>query len=96
MPVSFSIKDVPDDLADRLRERARRNHRSLQGELRSILEEAAEASSPMTMDAIVEWTRRAGLSTAGDNARVVRKMRDARAGRTARAGAGKRSRGRRG
>ena len=31
MPVSLSIKNVPDDLAQRLRERAKRNHRSLQG-----------------------------------------------------------------
>lgn len=41
MPVDFSIKQVPDDIADRLRERAARNHRSLQGELRAVLEAAA-------------------------------------------------------
>jgi plasmid stability protein len=40
MPVNFSIKDVPDVVADRLRARARRHHRSLQGELRAILDEA--------------------------------------------------------
>jgi hypothetical protein len=33
MAVNLSIKDVPDALADRLRARAARNHRSLQGEL---------------------------------------------------------------
>jgi plasmid stability protein len=38
MPVSLSIKNVPEDLAERLRERAKRNHRSLQGELLAILE----------------------------------------------------------
>ncbi len=31
MPVSLSIKNVPDELAQRLRERAKRNHRSVQG-----------------------------------------------------------------
>lgn len=41
MPVDFSIKQVPDDIAERLRERARRHHRSLQGELRAVLESAA-------------------------------------------------------
>ena len=41
MPVSLSIKNVPEALAARLRERAARNHRSLQGELLAILEEAA-------------------------------------------------------
>lgn len=38
MPVNFSIKQVPDELAQRLRHRAARNHRSLQRELLSILE----------------------------------------------------------
>jgi plasmid stability protein len=41
MPVNLSIKNVPDDLAAKLRERAARNHRSLQGELMAILESAA-------------------------------------------------------
>ena len=41
MPVNLSIKNVPDALAARLRERAERNHRSLQGELMAILESAA-------------------------------------------------------
>jgi plasmid stability protein len=40
MPKSLSIKDVPDDIAARLRARAAGNHRSLQGELMIILEEA--------------------------------------------------------
>ena len=40
---------VPDELADRLRERAKRNHRSLQGELLSLLEalHAAELGEPL-------------------------------------------------
>lgn len=41
MPVNMSIKNVPDALAAKLRERAERNHRSLQGELMAILESAA-------------------------------------------------------
>jgi len=41
MPVNLSIKNVPDALAARLRERAERNHRSLQGELMALLESAA-------------------------------------------------------
>jgi plasmid stability protein len=41
MPVNLSIKNVPDALAAQLRERAERNHRSLQGELMAILESAA-------------------------------------------------------
>ena len=41
MAVNLSIKNVPDALAAKLRERAERNHRSLQGELMAILELAA-------------------------------------------------------
>lgn len=41
MPVSLSIKDVPEALAERLRARATRNHRSLQRELMAIVEAAA-------------------------------------------------------
>jgi hypothetical protein len=40
MPVSLSIKNVPDELAEALRERAKRSHRSVQGELMAIVEEA--------------------------------------------------------
>ena len=43
MGVNLSIKDVPDHVAERLRRRAARNHRSLQGELMSIVEQAARA-----------------------------------------------------
>ncbi|MBM3939803.1 MAG: Arc family DNA-binding protein [SAR202 cluster bacterium] len=39
MAANLSIKNIPDDLLERLRERAKRNHRSLQGELMSIIEE---------------------------------------------------------
>jgi plasmid stability protein len=40
MPVTLTIKHVPDRLAQKLRARAAANHRSLQGELMVILSEA--------------------------------------------------------
>lgn len=43
MSVNLSIKEVPDDVAERLRQRAARNHRSLQGELMAIVEQALRA-----------------------------------------------------
>ncbi len=49
MGVNLSIKDVPDAWAERLRQRAARNHRSLQGELMALVESAASedpAGSP--------------------------------------------------
>ena len=51
MSVNLSIKGVPETLAERLRARAERNHRSLQGELMQIIEHAvaepAEARAPL-------------------------------------------------
>ena len=42
---TLSIKDVPEEWAQALRQRAARNHRSLQGELTAILEAAVQAGT---------------------------------------------------
>lgn len=47
MSVSLSIKDVPEALAERLRQRAARNHRSLQRELMALVEAAVTAEAPL-------------------------------------------------
>ena len=47
MSVNLSVKNVSEALAAKLRERAERNHRSLQGELMAILE-AAASGAPVT------------------------------------------------
>jgi len=77
MPVSFSIKDVPDDLAEALRERARLNHRSLQGELLHILESAVR---PKGFQAHALWRQAEalGLSTPNESVEMVREDRDNR------------------
>jgi plasmid stability protein len=51
MPVNLSVKNVPDALADRLRQRAERNRRSLQRELLSILEAAADERNSIAIAA---------------------------------------------
>ncbi|MDA0274794.1 MAG: Arc family DNA-binding protein [Proteobacteria bacterium] len=45
--INLSVKNVPATLAAKLRVRAERNHRSLQGELMAILEEAAAAPAAL-------------------------------------------------
>ncbi|MFZ2855715.1 MAG: Arc family DNA-binding protein [Rhodocyclaceae bacterium] len=50
MSVSFSVKNIPEALAERLRVRAERNHRSLQGELLAILEAAANEVLPTRVE----------------------------------------------
>ena len=78
MPVSLSIKNVPDDVVKRLKDRAKRHHRSLQGELMAILEEAIGASKPLTPDDVLTEVRRLGLSTPREAAAMVRNDRDSR------------------
>ena len=46
MPVTLTIKQVPDRLAEKLRLRAAASHRSLQGELMAILEDAVLRVTP--------------------------------------------------
>jgi plasmid stability protein len=77
MPVSFSIKNVPDDLADALRERAEKNHRSIQGELMAILESAL-ARPALTPVEVVAQVRALGLRTPPDAVATIRADRDAR------------------
>ncbi len=77
MPVNVSVKHVPDDVVERLRERAKRNHRSLQGELMAILEEATGASG-LTVDQAELRLTALGLNSADDATRWIRELRDAR------------------
>jgi plasmid stability protein len=78
MPVSLSINNVPDEMVRRLKERAERHHRSLQGELMAIFEEADGASRPLTPDQALSEVRLLGLSTPRDAAAMVRQDRDGR------------------
>ncbi len=81
MPVNFSIKNVPDHIADRLRRRASKHHRSLQGELTAILEESVVKEQGLTPDEFLSELRADGFRTPEESAKFVRKDRDARSGR---------------
>jgi plasmid stability protein len=78
MPVNLSIKNAPDEVVRRLRERAERHHRSLQGELMSIIEAAAREEAPATPADVLADVRRLGLTTPSEAAQIVRADRDAR------------------
>lgn len=79
MALNLSIKNVPDDVAERLRQRAARNRRSLQGELLAIVETASLSSgrSVATVDDLYEWGKAHGLST-GSVVDEIRQMREER------------------
>ncbi|MBU2623716.1 MAG: Arc family DNA-binding protein [Proteobacteria bacterium] len=79
--MNLSIKNVPDDLAEELRRRAAKNHRSLQGELLMILEESVARNRGLSPSELLKDIRSAGLRTPSESARFIREERDAHAGR---------------
>ena len=75
--MNLSIKNVPESLVEQLRIRAVRNHRSLQGELLSILEQTVRPRTLTLADAL----RQIGefrFETGSDAVGMVREDRDAR------------------
>ena len=78
MPVNLSIKNVPDEIAAQIKRRAAKHHRSLQGELMSIIEAAAAANETMTPSELLEAIRALDLNTPEESCDMVRDDRDAR------------------
>jgi plasmid stability protein len=83
MPVNLSIKNVPERIVRPLRARAKRNHRSLQGELMAILDEAARVRDEpkMTIEELYEDVIASGFRSPSESTQIVREMRDGRSGR---------------
>jgi len=78
LPTTLSITNAPDDVVFKLRQRAMKNHRSLQGELLAILEEAVGSARPMTASEVMAEVARLGVKAPAEAARIVRSARDAR------------------
>lgn len=92
MPVNLSVKNVPDELAESLRQRASRNRRSLQRELLSILEAAVgrgtatiaavgQKRTPdtvLTIEQLAEISQRLFPSGTESSVAFIRKLRDSR------------------
>jgi antitoxin FitA len=78
MAVNLSIKNAPDDVVRRLRDRAVRHHRSLQGELLAIIEAAVQDEGPASAADILAEVRRLGVRTPAETAALIRADRDGR------------------
>ena len=74
---TLSINNVPEETMERLRERAQRNHRSLQGELLTILDQVLNPGK-LTVEELVQRVRASGLKTGDDSTRIIREDRDSR------------------
>jgi plasmid stability protein len=78
MAASLSIKNVPDDVLERLRARAVRNRRSLQGELLDLIERAADEVPTISAREVFDRIRKLNLPSGESSADIIRAMRDAR------------------
>ncbi len=91
MAVNLSVKNVPDELAELLRRRAARNHRSLQKELLSILEAAVSrgpaphtAATPaandrtLTIEEVADLARKLFPHGTESSVDFIRQMRESR------------------
>lgn len=75
--MNLSIKDVPEEQVRRLRERAKANHRSLQGELRALIDQATGfAAGRLTIDEIIARVSGLGITRRDEAARLIREDRD--------------------
>jgi len=78
MSVTLRVENVPEEVAARLEERARKSRRSLQGELLRILEKAVAEEERLTPGQVLEKVRSLKLKTPAESAAFIRQDRDAR------------------
>ena len=80
MGIALSIENVPEEKVELLKQRAERNHRSLQSELLAIIDAATEAlpHRPMTVEEIGTYVRSFGITTGNEAVHMVREDRDSR------------------
>jgi plasmid stability protein len=75
--MDLSIKGVPEQQVARLRDRAKANHRSLQGELRALIEEATSAAPrKLSIDEVATRVGKLALKRRNEAVRLIREDRD--------------------
>jgi len=77
MPVTLSINNVPELIVQNIALRADQNHRTLQSELLTILEEAIKVK-PSTANQILAKVQQLGLETPAESVEMIRGDRDVR------------------
>ncbi len=80
MGVNISIKNVPAEKVRKLKLRAKRNHRSLQGELMAIIDRitAEPAETRLSFEEAVSALKKIALKTPSESVRMIREDRDGR------------------
>ena len=70
------VRDLEPEVIERLKSRARQHGRSLQGEVKSILEAAAPLSMDEARHIAERWQQRLAGRISGDSADLIREDRD--------------------
>lgn len=70
------IRNLDEEVIDTLKARAKRHNRSLQGEVKLILEEVARQSDEMPLAVAERWQAYFAGRTFSDSTELVRKDRD--------------------
>jgi plasmid stability protein len=70
------VRDLDSAVVERLKQRAKRHGRSLQGEAKAILEAAATLRMDEARSIAAEWQRRLAGTMTSDSADLVREDRD--------------------
>jgi antitoxin FitA len=77
MSINVSLKNVPDEIMEKLRKRAKRHHRSLQGELMAIIEEAT-GFPKISVEQAESQLRALNFGTGDESTSWLRELRDVR------------------
>jgi len=76
---SLTIRNIPEAVMIGLRERAKGNRRSMQGEILAVLEAAALETAPrLTGQQVLERIRGLGLPRVAESVDMIRSDRDGR------------------
>jgi len=70
------VRNLEEKTVERLKALARRNGRSLQGQVKVVLEEAAALSAGDVTAIVAKWKGRFRGKRFGDSARLIRKDRE--------------------
>jgi len=70
------VRDLDEKLVDRLKERAKDHGRSLQGEVKSILEGSVKYTMEEALEVAKRWQKRTAGRIHGDSADLIREDRD--------------------
>ena len=69
------VRNLDPEIIENLKERARQNNRSLQGEAKALLEEAIPVSAREALEISKQWRSRLAGKIRGDSAGMIREDR---------------------